>query len=98
LLLYSVQLALQRCFARSAINAAAMMQQLAYKEVSGMELDELEPTGYFSEFSWHSFEEDGPPDTTSDLRDDMQLLAATGQDQERLEAEPLKVGQDNQGD
>jgi hypothetical protein len=29
-----------------------------------MEMDDLAPTGYFSEFSWHSFEEDGPPDTT----------------------------------
>jgi hypothetical protein len=63
-----------------------------------MELDELEPTGYFSEFSWHSFEEDGPPDTTADLRDGIQLLAATGEPEEQSDAELLKVLQDNQAD
>jgi hypothetical protein len=54
-----------------------MLQLLAYKEVSVMEMDDLAPTGYFSEFSWHSFEEDGPPDTTPFAFDLPRLLTGT---------------------
>ena len=40
-----------------------------------MELDELTPTGYFSEFSWHSFDEDEPADALPNPFEDTQLLA-----------------------
>jgi hypothetical protein len=40
-----------------------------------MELDELTPTGYFSEFSWHSFDEDDPADVLPNPFEDAQLLA-----------------------
>jgi hypothetical protein len=40
-----------------------------------MELDELTPTGYFSEFSWHSFDEDDTADALPNPFEDVQLLA-----------------------
>lgn len=39
-----------------------------------MELDELTPTGYFSEFSWHSFDEDEPADALPNPFEDDQPL------------------------
>ena len=40
-----------------------------------MELDELTPSGYFSEFSWHSFDEDEPADLLPNPFEDAQMLA-----------------------
>ena len=40
-----------------------------------MELDELTPTGYFTEFSWHSFDEDEPADMLPNPFEDAQLLS-----------------------
>ena len=42
-----------------------------------MELDELTPTGYFSEFSWHSLDEDEPADLLPNPFEDAQMLATT---------------------
>jgi hypothetical protein len=42
-----------------------------------MQLDELTPTGYFSEFSWHSFDEDESADLLPNPFEDAQLLATT---------------------
>ena len=63
-----------------------------------MDFDELEPTGYFSEFSWHSYEEDGPPYSPFEPSDNGQLLVASGKAQERSDAEARGGRQDNQED
>lgn len=61
-----------------------------------MDFDELQPTGYFSEFSWHSYEEDGPPYSPFDTGDSGQMFAASGEAQERSDAEMLGGRQDHQ--
>ena len=52
-----------------------------------MDFDELQPTGYFSEFSWHSFEDGDPPYTSVYWGDIAQAIAAPGEAQERSDAE-----------
>jgi len=42
-----------------------------------MELDELTPTGYFSEFSWHSSDEDELADVMPNPFEDADMLATS---------------------
>jgi len=63
-----------------------------------MDFDELRPTGYFSEFSWYSYEEDSPPYSPFVPGDYVQMLVASGEAQERSDAEARRERQDNQED
>ena len=63
-----------------------------------MDFDELQPTGYFSEFSWHSFEDDDLPNTPFDWGDSAPVLVAAGAAQESSEAEARGGRQDSQED
>jgi len=41
-----------------------------------MESDPLTPSGYFSEFSWYSLDDDGPPQTSVTLFEGPQMRVA----------------------
>ena len=78
LLIYSVQhLASQRCLAGLAYQGGCNVAVDSLQGGKRMELDELTPLGYFSEFSWHSFDEDEPADMLPNPFEDVQVLATT---------------------
>ena len=78
LLIYSVQhLASQRCLAGPAYHDGCNVAVDSLQGGKRLELDELTPLGYFSEFSWHSFDEDEPADVLPNPFEDVQLLATT---------------------